>query len=91
MTSRVTTKKGLSNKNVEQPHFFQNVYKKRDFKAYEARESGVYLSVNEHFEGERNVAFKRGQRVLAHFAERSNEKELNAEITLLDTLFFFIC
>ena len=26
-----------------------------------------------------------GQRVLAHFAERSNEKELNAEITLLDT------
>ena len=41
------------------------------------------LNVNEDFESERNVAFKRGQRVLAHFAERSNEKELNAEITLL--------
>ena len=46
------------------------------------------LDVNEHFEGERNVAFKRGQRVLAHFAERSNEKKLNAEITLLDTFYF---
>ena len=39
------------------------------------------LDVNEDFEHKRNVAFKRGQRVLAHFAERSNEKELNAEIT----------
>ena len=38
----------------------------------------------EDFEGEHNVAFKRGQRVLAHFAERSNEKKLNAKITLLD-------
>ena len=36
------------------------------------------------FRGKYNVAFKRGQRVLAHFAERSNEKELNAEITLFD-------
>ena len=42
------------------------------------------LYVNEDFEGEHNVAFKRGQRVLAHFAERSNEKKLNAKITLLD-------
>ena len=35
---------GLSNKNVEQPHFFRDVYKKRDFKACEARKSGVYLA-----------------------------------------------
>ena len=42
------------------------------------------LDVNEHFEGERKVVFKRGQRELAHFAERSNQKELNAKITLLD-------
>ena len=35
---------GLSNKNVEQPHFFRNVYKKRYFKACEARKSGVYLA-----------------------------------------------
>ena len=42
------------------------------------------LGVNEHFESERNIAFKRGQRVFALFAERSNEKELNAEATLLD-------
>ena len=42
------------------------------------------LDINEHFEGERKVAFKRGQRELAHFAERSNQKELNAKITLLD-------
>ena len=48
------------------------------------------LDVNEHFEGERNVAFKRGQRVLAHYAERSNEKELNAEITLLDAFLLFL-
>ncbi len=48
-------RKGLSNKKVEQPQFFQNVYKKRDFKACEARKSGVYLSVNEHFKGERNA------------------------------------
>ena len=45
------------------------------------------LDVNEHFEGERKVAFKRGQRELAHFAERSNQKELNAKITLLDNFF----
>ena len=42
------------------------------------------LDVCEDFEHERNVAFKRGQKVLAHFAERSNEKELNAEITPSD-------
>ena len=48
-------RKGLSNKYVEQPQFFQKVYKKRDFKACEARKSGVYLSVNEHFKGERNA------------------------------------
>ena len=48
-------KNRLSNKNVEQPLFFQNVYNKRDFKACEARKSGVYLSVNEHFEGEHNA------------------------------------
>ena len=41
------------------------------------------LGVNEDFESERKVAFKRGQRELAHFAERSNQKELNAENTLL--------
>ena len=35
------------------------------------------------FEGEYKVAFKRGQRVLAHFAEWSNQKELNAENTFL--------
>ena len=34
--------KGLSNNLVEQPFFFQNVYKKRDFKACEARETAVY-------------------------------------------------
>ena len=45
------------------------------------------LDVNEHFEGERKVAFKRGQRELDHFAERSNQKELNAKITLLDNFF----
>ena len=28
--------------------------------------------------------------MLAHFAERSNEKKLNAEITLLDSFSFFI-
>ena len=42
------------------------------------------LGVCEDFEGKRKVAFKRGQRELAHFAERSNQKELNAKITLLD-------
>ena len=42
------------------------------------------LDVCEDFEHERNVAFKRGQKVLAHFAERSNEKKLNAKITLLN-------
>ena len=57
------------------------------FKACEARETAVYLDVNEDFEGERKVAFKRGQRVLAHFAERSNQKELNAENTLLGNFY----
>ena len=28
------------------------------------------------------VAFQRGQRMLAYYAERSNQKELNAEISL---------
>ncbi|MBR3793398.1 MAG: hypothetical protein IKK27_05630, partial [Alistipes sp.] len=42
----------------------------------------------EDFEGKRKVAFKRGQRELAHFAERSNQKELNAKITLLDNFFY---
>ena len=37
------------------------------------------LGENEDFESERNIAFKRGQRVFALFAERSNEKELNAK------------
>ena len=46
------------------------------------------LDVNEHFEGKRKVAFKRGQRELALFAERSNQKELNAKITLLDNFLF---
>ena len=36
------------------------------------------------------VAFKRGQRVLAHYAEHSNQKELNAEITLLDGFYIYI-
>ena len=35
---------GLFNVLVGQPHFFRNVYKKRDFKACEARKSGVYLA-----------------------------------------------
>ena len=48
-------RKGLSNKYVEQPLFFRNVYNKWDFKACEARKSGVYLSVNEHFKGECNA------------------------------------
>ena len=39
--------------------------------------------VNEDFEGKRKVALKRGQRVLVHFAEHSNQKELNAEAALL--------
>ena len=47
------------------------------------RETGAYSDVCEDFEAERKVAFKRGQRELAHFAERSNQKELNAKITLL--------
>ena len=45
--------------------------------------------VNEDFEGERKVALKRGQRVLAHFAEHSNQKELNAEAALLGNFPFF--
>ena len=45
------------------------------------------MSVNYHFEGEYKVAFKREQRVLAHFAEHSNQKELNAKITLSDSFF----
>ena len=65
-------------------YYPKELYNKRNFKACEARETAVYYDVNEDFEGKRNVAFKRGQRVLAHFAERSNEKELNAEITLFD-------
>ena len=75
---------GLSNKLCCDSPFLLELYNKRDFKACEARKSAVYRGVNEHFEGEHKVAFKRGQRELAHFAERSNQKELNAEITLLD-------
>ena len=48
------------------------------------------LGVNEHFEHKRKVAFKRGQRELAHFAERSNQKELNAEISLFGDSFLFL-
>ena len=33
--------------------------------------------------GKRNVVFKPEQREFTHFAERSNEKELNDKITLL--------
>ena len=40
--------------------------------------------VNEDFEGKCKVAFKRGQRLLVGYAERSNQKKLNVEITLLD-------
>ena len=58
------------------------MYNKWVFKACAARETAVYSGVNKDFEGKRKVAFKRGQRVLAHFAERSNQKELNAENTL---------
>ena len=45
-------------------------------------EKAGLLGLNEHFESERNIAFKRGQRVFAHFAERSNEKEHNDKATL---------
>ncbi len=41
--------------NIGQPQFFQNVYKKRNFKACEARETAVYYDVNEDFEGKRNA------------------------------------
>ena len=47
------------------------------------------LGVNEHFEGERKVAFKREQRVLAHYAERSNQKGLNAKNHLVRQLLLF--
>ena len=70
-------------------HSLQAVSALTQSRRCEARKSGVYRGVNEHFKGEYNVAFKRGQRVLAHFAERSNEKELNAEITLLDNYSIF--
>ena len=46
-------------------------------------ENRSILNVCKDFEGERNIAFKRGQRVFALFAERSNEKELNAKRALL--------
>ena len=48
-------KKGFPNFFVEQPLLCQNVYNKRDFKACEARKSGVYRGVNEHFKGEYNA------------------------------------
>ena len=43
---------------------------------------------NEDFEGERNIAFKRGQnQTCLNYAERSNEKELNDERALLESFF----
>ena len=50
-------------------------------------QSNILMYNESYFKSERNVAFKRGQRVLAHFAERSNEKELNAEITPLEDFY----
>ena len=66
--------------------FLQKLYNKWDFKACEARKSAVYLGVNEHFEGERKVAIKPRARACA-MPRRSNQKELNAEITLLDSFY----
>jgi hypothetical protein len=34
--------KGCSTMKLNNLYFLQNVYNKRDFKAYEARKSGVY-------------------------------------------------
>ena len=46
---------------------------------------------NEDFEGERNIAFKRGQnQTCLNYAERSNEKELNDKRALLDGFDYFL-
>ncbi len=47
--------KKLSNKFLKDNLGFLMLYNKRDFKACEARKRGVYLNVNEDFEGERNA------------------------------------
>ena len=57
---------------------------REEFQGLRSVRNRSILDVCEDFEHERNVAFKRGQKVLAHFAERSNEKELNEEITPSD-------
>ena len=75
----------MSNKQIWARSFCLKLYNKRDFKAYEVRKTAVYFGVNEDFECEYKVAFQRGQRLLADYAERSNQKELNAEITLLES------
>ena len=51
-----------------------NVQKKRDFKACEVRETAVYYGVNEDFEDEYNVAFKRGQRVACTLCRAKQRK-----------------
>ena len=43
------------------------------------------MDVNEDFSDKRNVTFKPEQREFTHFTERSNDKELNTKITLLDS------
>ena len=49
------------------------------------------LCVNEDFEGESNIAFKRGQnQTCLNYAERSNEKELNDKRALLDGFDYFL-
>ena len=46
---------------------------------------------NEDFEGESNIAFKRGQnQTCLNCAERSNEKELNDKRALLDGIDYFL-
>jgi hypothetical protein len=46
---------------------------------------------NEDFEGERNIAFKRGQnQTCLNYAERSNAKELNDKRALLDGIDYFL-
>ena len=46
---------------------------------------------NEDFEGESNIAFKRGlNQTCLNYAKRSNEKELNDKRALLDGFDYFL-
>ena len=64
----------------------QKLYNKSLFLGPRCPKKRSLLGVNEDFEGERNVAFKRGQnQTCLNYAERSNEKELNDKRTLLDS------